>query len=67
MSQIKKIFFKENIILDREIPKSDDFKDFLDKAKMIIYIGIENEIKILIIILYYFYLGIKYNACKKGN
>ena len=29
LSQIKKLYFlKENVILDREIPKSDDFKDF---------------------------------------
>jgi len=29
---------------------------------MIFYLGIDNEIKKLIIILYYFYLGIKYNV-----
>ena len=61
----KKFFLGKNIILDKEIPKSDDFKNFLKKAEMDIYLGINKDIKILIIILYYFYLGIKYNVCSK--
>ena len=66
MGQIKrKFFFEENVIPDSKIPKSDDFKDFLDKAEMNIYLGIKDEIKILIIILYYFYLGIKHNVYSK--
>ena len=66
LGQIKgKFFFEENVIPDSKIPKSDDFKDFLDKAEMNIYLGIKDEIKILIIILYYFYLGIKHNVYSK--
>ena len=66
LNKIKeKFFLGKNIILDKEIPKSDDFKNFLKKAEMDIYLGINKDIKILIIILYYFYLGIKYNVCSK--